>query len=50
MTAVGIDIGGTFTDAVILRDDGSVGTAKTPSTPAIASNGEPKPNSEPKSS
>jgi len=33
MTAVGIDIGGTFTDAVILRDDGSVGTAKTPSTP-----------------
>jgi len=33
MTAVGIDIGGTFTDVVILRDDGSVGTTKTPSTP-----------------
>jgi len=33
MSAVGIDIGGTFTDIVILRDDGSVGTAKTPTTP-----------------
>ena len=33
MTAVGIDIGGTFTDVVIMRDDGSIGTAKSPSTP-----------------
>ena len=31
--AVGIDVGGTFTDAVAVRDDGSVRVAKVPSTP-----------------
>ncbi|NKB37754.1 MAG: hydantoinase/oxoprolinase family protein [Gammaproteobacteria bacterium] len=33
MSAVGIDIGGTFTDVVIMRDDGSIDTSKSPSTP-----------------
>lgn len=31
---IGVDIGGTFTDTTILRDDGAVTTFKTPSTPA----------------
>jgi N-methylhydantoinase A len=30
---IGIDVGGTFTDAVALRPDGSMVSAKTPSTP-----------------
>src|SRR5205823_1468767 len=30
---VGVDIGGTFTDLVVVRDDGSVLTRKLPSTP-----------------
>jgi N-methylhydantoinase A len=33
MAAVGIDIGGTFTDVVIMHDDGSIDTSKSPSTP-----------------
>ncbi len=33
MAAIGIDIGGTFTDVVIMRDDGSIDTSKSPSTP-----------------
>ena len=33
MTAIGIDIGGTFTDVVMMRDDGSLATSKAPSTP-----------------
>lgn len=33
MSAVGIDIGGTFTDVVVLHDDGTVTTSKSPSTP-----------------
>lgn len=33
MTTVGIDIGGTFTDVVVMRDDGSLNTTKAPSTP-----------------
>jgi N-methylhydantoinase A len=30
---LGVDVGGTFTDAVLVGDDGSVFTAKAPSTP-----------------
>ena len=30
---IGIDIGGTFTDIVLMGDDGSVLTQKVPSTP-----------------
>src|SRR6185437_12920878 len=30
---VGVDIGGTFTDCAILRDDGLIVTGKAPSTP-----------------
>lgn len=33
MAAVGVDIGGTFTDVVIMHDDGSIETSKSPSTP-----------------
>ena len=33
MTAIGIDIGGTFTDVVIMRDDGSLANTKAPTTP-----------------
>ena len=33
MSSVGIDIGGTFTDVVVMGDDGSVRTTKSPSTP-----------------
>ena len=36
---VGVDIGGTFTDCVIIDDHGRVTTAKVPSTPADFSNG-----------
>ena len=36
---IGIDIGGTFTDLVILRDDGLVETRKVPSTPDDYSRG-----------
>jgi N-methylhydantoinase A/oxoprolinase/acetone carboxylase beta subunit len=31
---VGIDIGGTFTDAVLVGDDGGIAVAKVPTTPA----------------
>ena len=31
---LGVDVGGTFTDAVLLDDDGTVHTAKVPSTPS----------------
>lgn len=30
---LGVDVGGTFTDAVLLLDDGAIHTAKAPSTP-----------------
>lgn len=33
MASIGIDIGGTFTDVVLMRDDGSIRTTKSPSTP-----------------
>ena len=33
MTAIGIDIGGTFTDLVVMRDDGSLVSTKAPTTP-----------------
>ena len=33
MSSVGIDIGGTFTDIVVMGNDGSVSTTKSPSTP-----------------
>ena len=33
MTAVGIDIGGTFTDVVVMHDDGSLRATKAPTTP-----------------
>ena len=33
MTTLGIDIGGTFTDVVVMRDDGSLRTTKAPTTP-----------------
>lgn len=36
---VGIDIGGTFTDAVVLDDDGSTRLYKTPTTPHDAAEG-----------
>lgn len=36
---IGIDVGGTFTDAVALRPDGSIVSAKTPSTPPDYSDG-----------
>ena len=30
---VGVDIGGTFTDCVVIDDSGTITTAKAPSTP-----------------
>jgi N-methylhydantoinase A len=36
---IGIDVGGTFTDLVLLRPDGSVALEKTPTTPADQSVG-----------
>jgi N-methylhydantoinase A len=36
---IGIDVGGTFTDAVALRPDGTIVSAKTPSTPPDYSEG-----------
>ena len=37
--SIGIDVGGTFTDLVGVRDDGSVRTGKVLSTPADQSEG-----------
>ncbi len=36
---LGVDVGGTFTDAVLVGDDGTVHTAKTPSTPGAQEQG-----------
>ena len=36
---IGVDIGGTFTDVVVLAPDGSVATSKAPTTPADFSGG-----------
>ena len=36
---IGIDIGGTFTDVVVARDDGLIETRKVPSTPDDYSRG-----------
>jgi N-methylhydantoinase A len=36
---IGIDIGGTFTDIVVARDDGLIETRKVPSTPDDYSRG-----------
>lgn len=36
---LGVDVGGTFTDAVLVRGDGSIATAKVPSTPDDQSKG-----------
>ena len=36
---IGVDVGGTFTDLVLIRDDGSVVLEKTPTTPADQSDG-----------
>jgi len=36
---IGVDVGGTFTDLVLLREDGSVLLEKTPTTPADQSEG-----------
>jgi N-methylhydantoinase A len=36
---LGVDVGGTFTDAVLVDEDGTVYTAKTPSTPAEQESG-----------
>src|SRR5437870_3853433 len=36
---LGVDVGGTFTDAVLVGDDGLVRTAKVPSTPHDQSTG-----------
>ncbi len=38
-TRIGVDVGGTFTDLVLLRADGSVLLEKTPTTPADQSVG-----------
>src|SRR5215469_17019812 len=37
--AVGVDIGGTFTDAVVVDSKGTVVTGKAPTTPAVLSDG-----------
>jgi len=39
MTEIGVDIGGTFTDVVLIATDGSVRTSKAPTTPADFSDG-----------
>jgi N-methylhydantoinase A len=39
MSSIGVDTGGTFTDLVMLRDDGSLQVAKRPSTPPDFSRG-----------
>src|SRR4051794_16236764 len=39
MSTIGVDTGGTFTDLVLLRGDGSLEVAKRPSTPADFSRG-----------
>jgi N-methylhydantoinase A len=39
MNRIGVDVGGTFTDVVLLRADGSVVLEKTPTTPADQSDG-----------
>ena len=39
MTRVGVDVGGTFTDLVAIRPDGSVDIRKVASTPADPSVG-----------
>lgn len=36
---LGVDVGGTFTDAVLVGDDGAVHTAKAPSTPGAQEQG-----------
>ena len=36
---LGVDVGGTFTDAVLVGDDGIIYTAKAPSTPAAQEQG-----------
>lgn len=36
---IGVDVGGTFTDAVAARDDGAMFSTKTPSTPPNYANG-----------
>ena len=36
---LGVDVGGTFTDAVLVGDDGTIHTAKAPSTPASQEQG-----------
>ena len=36
---IGIDVGGTFTDLVLLRPDGSVALEKSPTTPTDQSEG-----------
>ena len=36
---LGVDVGGTFTDAVLVGHDGSVHTAKAPSTPGAQEQG-----------
>ena len=39
MFRIGVDVGGTFTDLVLLRDDGSIVLEKSPTTPADQSDG-----------
>ncbi len=39
MYRIGVDVGGTFTDLVLLRADGSVLLEKTPTTPRDQSEG-----------
>ena len=39
MTVIGVDVGGTFTDAVMIRGRGTVTTAKSPTTPADPAEG-----------
>ena len=36
---IGVDVGGTFTDCVLLRPDGSIILEKTPTTPEDQSDG-----------
>lgn len=39
MSSIGVDTGGTFTDLIVLRDDGSMEAEKRPSTPSDFSQG-----------